>query len=300
MNTTTLPIQTAPRSAAALPLELIVWQGIALLVPRDWELLQFSRNPSQGRCAFADRYQFRLEFNWRKVNGPPDFERMLSDYSAQLEQEGMPAGQRTTHHNWHGLENTTQEHTLCRRWGRYFESSRTLIEVVFVWPELKDRTLESTILDSVSDSSSGLAGFQHWRAFGMNLHAGAGLELVRCSARPAHIEWTFQDSNARRQQQFFRRGFVSEWLHQPIPLWLRDTVGKDCSLTESSTAIHAQHSVTTFTGTRRRSVLNPYRTTINAAAWICPRDGRLYSVIQTASKNLPRARLGCCPEFQHS
>ena len=51
-------------------LETWVWRHLEVRVPADWELLQFSKTPAEGRCAFADRHGFRLELSWRTVAGP--------------------------------------------------------------------------------------------------------------------------------------------------------------------------------------------------------------------------------------
>ena len=85
-----------------------VWRGVRLELPEDWEMLQFSSNPKQGRCAFADRYQYRLEFSWRTVSGPPDFERMLSDYRAKLKDEGMEGVAEARHGAWSGFRGETE------------------------------------------------------------------------------------------------------------------------------------------------------------------------------------------------
>ena len=64
-----------------------IWRQISLRLPATWEMLQFSTEYPQGRCAFADRYQFRFELTWGNVKGEPDYDRMITDYTGKLERE---------------------------------------------------------------------------------------------------------------------------------------------------------------------------------------------------------------------
>lgn len=289
-------------SGPALPWESIIWNGIALSIPSNWEMLQFSRNPEQGRCAFADRYQFRLELNWRQVDGPPDFDRMLSDYSAQLEKDGMPAGQKLQHGEWQGLEGSS-----ITRWGRYMEEGGMLIELVFPWPEAREIDGEAAVLDSLSLLHAGEPTRQRWRAFGMDLSLSDQLELAHCDVRPAHAEWVFHDRKARTIEHFTRRGMVSEWLEEPVTDWLKSVVGSGQRAVEyeqsAATIAVGRHTIATLSGTQRLSVVPPRKTHITASAWICPNDGRLYSVIAKRSSTRSNgaaehsSQLSCCPEF---
>ena len=61
-----------------------IWRNFEVRTPDGWEMLQFSKDPMNGGCLFADRYMFRLEINWRRTGGEPDLERILSDYMGKL------------------------------------------------------------------------------------------------------------------------------------------------------------------------------------------------------------------------
>ncbi len=50
-------------------MRLWIWRGLCMKVPDDWEMLQFETNTGKGGCAFADRYQFRFEVDWKVVQG---------------------------------------------------------------------------------------------------------------------------------------------------------------------------------------------------------------------------------------
>ena len=65
-------------------MQTCIWRDLRIELPEDWEMLQFSLQRQAGRCAFADRYQFRLELGWRTAEAKPEIERMMSDYLAQM------------------------------------------------------------------------------------------------------------------------------------------------------------------------------------------------------------------------
>ena len=99
-----------------------------------------ARNPQAGRCAFADRYQFRLELSWKVVPGAPDFNRMMSDYAAKLIEEGEEKPEPVDGGPWKGLCVHAQGQ-LSTRFGRFFPGESCLVELVFPWPEERDEKL---------------------------------------------------------------------------------------------------------------------------------------------------------------
>ena len=146
-----------------------VWNNFEMSVPEEWEMLYFAKSPDFGRCGFADRYRYRLEFNWKKVPGEPDFERMMSDYDAKLRTDGVMTGiHRTRSGPWKGVEGR-MDTTLTSRYGRYFPEEKSLIEIVFLWPEKKDSAVVKTILNSVGCVPVVREQFRRWKAFGMEL-----------------------------------------------------------------------------------------------------------------------------------
>ena len=146
-------------------MNLWVWRGIRLEVPDDWEMLLFSREARAGRCAFADRYQFRLEFSWRQGNARPDMERMLSDYLGKLRLEGtVPDAREVRNGPFRGIEGR-QEGIPTSRFGLYLERLGCLVELVFLWPEARDADLERAVLGSIEPELPwGLAGLRPGRA----------------------------------------------------------------------------------------------------------------------------------------
>ena len=273
-------------------------------VPETWELLQFTRNPEAGRCAFADRYDFRLEFSWRKVAGAPDFERMLSDYTSQLQGQGEGVEvTRTRRAGWQGIEARTGP-VASSRFGRFFPTESCLVELVFLWPGDKDAALMERVLKSVREERERADGRRRWRAFGMDLLADGTLPFSDCRAEPAHAAMTFGEEESRPHETFSRLGMVAEWLHQPVEAWVRSQLPLKA---EAGTAVQRTvegHAITRVEAKEKvvalRGLLGGWvRHAVEA--WICPADERLYAVwvckkasVGEAEPELGGRRLCCC------
>lgn len=285
-----------------------IWQRISLELPDEWELLQFSRPPEVGRCAFADRYQFRFELNWRRVQGPPDFERMLSDYRARLEEMGLEDAKRVQRSGWQGVTGR-EKNRVTARYGRFFPENNYLLELVFLWPKAQDPNLETAVLQSIRLEADTASGQTRWRAFGLDLLTGADFRFDYCAAEPANARMLFLGERGRVRDNFYRRGMVSEWLHTSIQQWLEWSVPKGYAITRSRMVAAQGHDAVHLAALRRRPVLRDLlfgRREFHAAAWICPRDERLYCVTREAptfrdrDRQRPAPALTCCPEMEVS
>jgi hypothetical protein len=286
-----------------MTVRLWIWRDWRIEVPDDWEMLQFSRNPRQGSIAFADRYQFRFELHWREVAGPPDFGRMMSDYEARLKEQGMAKPGRVQRGAWQGIEGVT-DGVLSTRFGRYFPVAACLVEVVFLWPESWDSDLTGEILDRIELEPVRPDGLRRWRAFGMDCLVSPRLDLDECDVQPACVELRFSDAKRHTVERFARRGMVSDWLKVPMPDWLRTWAGREARVLASRSVERGQHRVEGLVAESRApglagAIFKYCRS--ETAAWICPRDKRLYSVALTRLARGGRdegsqavGRLSCC------
>jgi len=279
-------------------MKLWVWRGIRIEVPDDWEMLLFSRRREAGRCAFADRYQFRLELSWREGNARPDMERMLSDYLAKLRLDGtLPDAHEVRNGPFRGIEGH-QEGVPTSRFGLYVERATCLVELVFLWPGERDLDLERTILASVEAELPWANRLQHWRAFGLDVLTPQGLSLKECRNEPANAALTFADPRSQTIERFTRLGLVDEWLDRPLEDWLRSQVPRDTTIASTDTTTESGHEMVVLAGSRRPGFLRraaPYV----AAAWRCPEDGRLYALSSTGPQAPPIGhRLSCCAEME--
>ena len=285
-------------------MERWVWQGIQVELPPDWEMLQFSCNPLKGRCAFADRYQFRLELDWLAVDSAPDVTRALSDYQARLAEEGAERVEPVRCAGWRGLFGV-QNGEEVSRFLHYLEDRGAFVEIVFAWPGAREPGLERAVLQTVRPGESSASGGRCWRAFGMELIASPGLALDRCVVRPAHAEMVFVYARGRREERFARRGMVSDWLDVTIGDWLRRECPSTAAVSRERAVERCGHRITGLSAEVRGPGLFGKRRSVQTAAWLCPGDGRLYSVACTCAGTsagddplrLAGSNLRCCQEL---
>jgi len=289
-----------------------IWRHIRLELPADWEMLQFSRNMVAGRCAFADRTQFRAELSWQAVSGPPDLERLASDYLAKRRLDGTIAGGVSPRRDsrggdvpptlarvgeWHGLR-CHEGGLLTSRFSRYLGEEGCLIEFVLLWPQGLDASLEADILARVAAERPWPGGWRRWRAFGLDALAPGNLDLVECVAQPALARLGFADAREEHQVTFERLGMVPQWLRGSVRDWLARQVPSDLRDASEGRAEANGHQVEGLSGLRRGGALRR-PTRYAAAAWLCPADGRLYRVAVTGLGAVEGGRpaldrLSCC------
>lgn len=279
-----------------------IWQQLRVELPEDWEMLQYSPRREAGQCAFADRYQFRLVLQWRRVTAEPHLKRMMADYLAQLRARPDTADlARAQAGPWEAIRGRLR--AVSAAWfRRYFPGLGCVAGVTLLWPGGVDEPLEEAILASVCEEGERAGGLRRWRAFGMDLLASADLELSSCRVQPARARLAFADARGRRQETFERLGMVAEWLKEPTRAWLSRQLPKGGIETSHAAAVVHEHEIDSITGrapTRRWGGLITRPSAYEAAAWLCPSDGRLYHVCTTATEGslgtrLAGQRLACC------
>lgn len=266
-------------------------------------MLQFSSEFNRGRCAFADRYQFRAELNWSMVSGEPDYDRMISNYMSRFEQEKkLSGGERQKKSGWHGFSGIINGETSSR-FGLYFETIGCLVEWVFIWPELRDPVLESDILASTGGMPLDHEGRQPWRAFGLDMRLPPEAAFEGVTAQPAKVEFTFSDPKSGNSWRFGRLGMVPLWLKSDVETWLSSllkTGTRNIRFTHrrdhATDVVHAEGEFTP-------EGLHLKRGKFEALAWIDPMDGRLYHVRKlirrdSGASDLPAVKLlKAAPEF---
>ena len=279
-------------------MELWIWRNLRFLLPPDWEMLLFSRESDMGRCAFADRYAYRLEVNWRAGSGPPDLDRMTSDYLAKLRLDGtMPDAESVQCGDAYGIQGH-QNGVLTSRFGSYIPAERCLVETVFLWPETKNEALEREVMESLGPEPEHDGRFRRWRAFGMDLLATSTLALSACRSDPASVQMTFADSADRRREIFERLGMVDTWLQRPVADWLLSHLPQDVTVHSTSSLEHEGHTIDMVEGSSRPGIFRR-PVSYEAAAWVCPTDGRLYCASSRAmGAATGEQRLSCCDDLE--
>lgn len=282
---------------------LWIWRQIALSLPAEWECLQYARDPSVGRCGFADRRRFRLELNWRAFKAEPDFERMMKDYAASLEDawEGI----RTLRcRGWPGVTGRRGDECVSR-YGAYFEALGLLVEVVFIHEQRRDEALEARILNTVEPVLPDASGGQRWRAFGMDFTVPSGFKMAECVVEPARIGIRFDGPRKPDRWIFRRYGMVKSWLKIPLRDWLAAQLEESVRSPRPESITRGNLQLERVTAEwRPRGLLLP-RGAYTTEAWQDGMDGRLYHAIYISSRQTARAHSApsecaafkACPEF---
>lgn len=272
-----------------------IWRDVRLEIPGDWEMLQFSREREKGRCAFADRRQFRLELSWRQVKGAPDFPRMMKDYKARLKSAGELQDAKTfTLSGWHGLAGL-QKNVNVSRFGNYFDEDNLLVELVCLWPGNRDVSLEKDILQSCRYAAPE-NGFRKLKAFGLTGRIQEVYELSACQVQPAMVSMVFSGHRRPSQIRLQRLGMVPQWLKQPLSDWLRAQAPAEIRSLHIETGNASGHQAAHARGEYIPKGLLIRKGLYTASAWICPKDGRLYHAehICRAGENIAGHLLDCC------
>lgn len=268
----------------------IVWRHFRFEIPEDWEMLQFGRRPKSGKCRFADRYDQRMEWNWRTSTSEPDLIETINRFLVQDQR-----GRKALLGKWIGVETEEESGGRVSRYLRYFAEAACTMEYIFAWPERRDEILMRQILESVRPDEH-----RRWRAFGLDLKVGEDAELLECEVRPAMAKTQFGDAAASGGEEFQRLGMVSEWLAAPVRDWLRLKVPKRLKVTEAKRVSCNEHEIEEVEAS---GYAEPFakvlrrKTSFHGAAWLCPKDGRLYFHSRINTKR--SGSISCCSAFTH-
>lgn len=280
-----------------------IWHQIGIQVPAEWECLQYSRDPAAGRCAFADRYRFRLEMNWRRFKSEPDFERMLKDYAGSLE-SSWDKIKAVTCCSWPGLTGRRANEAVSR-YGRYFSNIGMLVEVVFIHDQRRDAAFEARVLQTVRAVTPDGQGYQAWRAFGMDMRVPSRFTPAECVVEPARVGLRFDGPRKPDRWIFRRYGMVDAWLKKPLRDWLHQQADAEVRDVRPESSTRGSVGIERLNGRwQPRGLLLP-RGQFASSAWKEPADGRLYHAICITGKRHdawhPKSgadeMLKSCPEF---
>lgn len=258
-----------------------IWNGISIELPPEWELLQFSRDPERGRCAFADRHRFRFELDWATVPGEPDFDRMLSDYAQKLEADGkMQSTGQVIRGGIRGLTGSGPNGAVSR-FGIWFKEQRRLVECVFLWDGERNKELESSILKSLRQELPVTAPdaprpLQHWRAFGMDLLVPENFRLASCSVLPGQAGMLFRGKHPADTWIFRRYGLTQNWFKGDLQDWLKRQLPDDVRRPTLGKSQRSDMETACATGRYRPKGLLKRSGKFKAECWLNSMDSRIY------------------------
>jgi len=263
-----------------------IWRHFAITVPADWEMLQFSTEYARGRCAFADRYQFRAELSWKVVTGEPDYNRMVADYMQRLASEKkIEAPSRIALSGWHGFHGRTAKGETTRL-GKYMPAGKCLVELVLIWPDQRNTGLEGSIAASIHEVGPDQHNRHRWQAFGMEMHVPTAAAISGCTAMPGLVDFHFYDPKTGNSFLFKRAGMLDAWFDGNLERWLGKAAGPLRDPLFKRRTIQGR-DVFTLEGLYTPEGLHLRKGHARASAWICREDGRIYCAVLRIKKPDP-------------
>ncbi len=258
-----------------------IWRNISLELPKEWELLLFSKKRKAGSLTFADRKKYRLQLAWRELSGQPDIPRMARDYASQLlakDAQSRPQAERVA--GWWAIGHRS-EGMSSTRYVRFFIEQNLLVEAIAPpTPLARDGRISEEVLQSVNLETHHMDGLDEWSAFGMLWQAPGCWELTSAQVQPASVTLEFAPEKEKGMyDRVTRRGMVRHWLKGSVAEWLK--------LQIPSNAERVVEATLESEGVKRWSVSGQVKPSswgqgaqgwrkFSALAWICPGDGRLF------------------------
>ncbi|TVR51134.1 MAG: hypothetical protein EA425_07790 [Puniceicoccaceae bacterium] len=255
-------------------METWIWHGLRLQLPADWELLEFSKNPRQGRLLFADADDIRLEASWQEAAGEPGWRRLLSDYRHMLEEAGWDTAKPRRHGPWHLLPTEGGDRIAWRAF-RHFPGSRRLLELVVRPPPEQTLDAVTSLLDGC-DWPQPPEDSLHWRAFGIEVRFSSHHRLKDCDIKPAHVKLEFEHERHRLVCE--RRGLADLWLRGDLEEWIESKLPEGTRVLKREARFDEAGPGFDFNGVhhRGRGMLGWLRRRpFTGRLWRCSRCGRI-------------------------
>jgi hypothetical protein len=254
------------------------WAGIQLDHPADWEMFRLMQKDGRWRAGFTDRTHHRIDIRWRKLGYVPNLAKMLERYQEKEKKEktvpltGQPQG-------WQGTVRQAGEGVVVNA-GRFIDETKTLVEMIVVWPQKRDQKLENGIFDSVQ-SLTAKEGMKLWQAMGLKARMNEGYDIVEYKAEPGRVEWVFGKGRKPAEKLAVERiAMPKYWLKGTLAKWLRTREEKWEKLEEWTQNIGGHEAAcwkATSRGLLKDSLLLKKKIKTEMA-WLCEKEKRVYRV----------------------
>ncbi len=265
----------------------IVWLGMRLTVPAEWDIVRHAVSPQNGSLSLVDRRRQRLQLSWRELQRSPDVSRMIQDYKSRDAEQRPNAKVRELPevNGWRALRRTNDENSLTRAL-RYEPECKRLIELALPWPLGVEEEIEELVLETFEvDVPAGDAPTD-WRAFGLDVSAPVGWRLKSVKAQAGQTKLTFESEG---KQAVLRRLSAAElWYNGQPDAWLE----KDLSAAPDRIEMFRHRGHQACLGqsleptTRFEKILGRARQRRDLV-WHCPVDHALYQITTLSPEKDP-------------
>jgi hypothetical protein len=225
----------------------IVWLGLSLRLPAEWELVGHSLSPRKGRLMFADRRRQRMQVNWTACRIAPPIDKMLGDYRAKAEASDHSASLEDVvlgadaggDGDWDAVVHTLDDGRSVVRTARYSEPTKRLIELVVSDPTAdgEAQAMAEAVTSAMHISpADGEAGDPRWRAWGIDATPpsdGSGWFPAAVEVVPGRtsLEWHRDPGGKHRRDRenpdvvrVTRSGMARAWFKHDLDNHLRTTL----------------------------------------------------------------------------
>ena len=252
------------------------WRGIDIGHPMGWEAGFLAPPGDAGRVVFVDRRFQRLEVQWRNLPKPPDLQQMYKRVAKSFRKKGTRA--LTGAGEWQGVVRRDEKASIVHA-GRYWPEEKCLVEVVMLWPERRDRSVEKRILKLTAPQPAGPT--RRWRAMGLSATVPAEFDLKSFEANVGRVRLDFQRPGRRSVGLTLERiAMTRYWLKKPLDEWLTLELPPGYRVGFSPTVNFRSHGGAELHSRQR----NPIRGALGLRlrrvdlAWSCPQTERVYRV----------------------
>jgi hypothetical protein len=247
--------------------------------PPEWELAVASGTDEPGRCTFADRHYHRLDIRWRPLTYVPNLDLILTKYREHNKDTEL-ADLTDLPPDWRGLRKQTPQGTLVHA-DRFFRNVRLLSEVTIIFPDRRDRELESQILASVQPEDPH-SQTRLWDAMGLGVTIGRDFDLRRSTSNVGRVLWEFSTpAKSSPLLSVERIAMPDYWLKVPLRDWVVQELPSDHQTIRQEMAVYNTHRGEKLISTARVgtvAALRGVRKVRLDLAWQCPVENRLYRI----------------------
>jgi hypothetical protein len=190
----------APASAAALGGgEQVEWHGLALSVPRDWEIVRHGLSPALGSLCFVDRRRERLTLSWAAVKSVPDLGRIVHEWAGLACERGAPRPFDVG--SWTGLMLQTAAGVETRVVS-YDASTMRLLELRILARAGEER-LARELIGGIRVRAEA-EPVRRFRAFGIDVVVPRDFALRSAAVAPCDVSFRFERAAGGRETPLLR------------------------------------------------------------------------------------------------
>ena len=264
---------------AAIPL---AWHHLRLEIPREWEVVGFSRNADDGRLALADRDGEVLQLHWKKIPAAPNLDRRLEELArANLPPGTDPAAAKLRLEGWHDWRvSLSGNRNLPFFAARHLAAHGILLAAVFPPHPARREDVVRAVLASWTPNDGPTRA---WAAFGLAVTLPSALDLEVTVSLPAFQRFEFATPKGDRVI-VQRWGMLSALLaDMDAAAHFARIKGRGTQVWKLPPPMDPSRNAITELALRRTPMgwwSTPRRMPKEGRAWLCPRPDleRLYAI----------------------